>query len=126
HFDPVPTRVRGPSPWTGLGTASLGCAQWAMSADRVLGPVSGPGPAGKGQCAAFHLASSADRVPGHVRRPCPWTWLEQLVPVDLDQPLVADPEMVCDLVQHDSPHLAAERLRVGPVEALERPAVDGD
>jgi hypothetical protein len=34
--------------------------------------------------------------------------------------------MMCDLVQDDVPDLAAQQLRVVPVEALERAAVDRD
>ncbi len=48
------------------------------------------------------------------------------VAVDLDQPLVADPEMVGDLVQHDPPDLLVQQRRVVTVCALERAAVDRD
>src|SRR6476646_3344818 len=51
---------------------------------------------------------------------------ETLVAVDLDQALVADPKMVGDLVQHDTPHLPAQSLLVSPVQALQRSPVDGD
>jgi multiple sugar transport system ATP-binding protein len=49
-----------------------------------------------------------------------------LVAVDLDEPLVADPEVVRDLVQHDAPHLGAEQVVAPAVEALERAAEDRD
>ena len=49
-----------------------------------------------------------------------------LVAAHLLEALVADPEMVGNLVEHDVPYLAAESLRIGAVEALERPAVDRD
>src|SRR4051812_27645349 len=48
------------------------------------------------------------------------------VAVDLDQPLIADPEVMRDLVQHDVPDLAAQDLRVPSVQPFERPAVDRD
>src|SRR6266566_1303729 len=48
------------------------------------------------------------------------------VAIDLDQALVADPEVVGDLVQHDAPHLPAKHLLVLSVEALQRAAVDRD
>ena len=49
-----------------------------------------------------------------------------LVAVDLDQPLVTDAEVVCNLVQHNVPDLPAEQFRVVSVEALERATVDRD
>jgi hypothetical protein len=49
-----------------------------------------------------------------------------LVTVDLDEALVADAEVVGDLVEDDPPHLAAKPLRIAPVQTHERPAVDGD
>ena len=48
------------------------------------------------------------------------------VAVELDQPLVADPEVVRDLVEDDAADLAAEALRIVAVEPFERPAVDRD
>ena len=48
------------------------------------------------------------------------------VAVELDQPLVADPEVVRDLVQHDAADLPLQQLGVVAVEPLERPAVDRD
>src|SRR5713226_2963490 len=48
------------------------------------------------------------------------------VAVDLDQTLVADAEVVRDLVQHDMPDLPAEQLSVVSVETFERAAVDRD
>src|SRR5438132_12573967 len=50
--------------------------------------------------------------------------LDFSVTVDLDQALVADPEMMGDLVQDDAPDLPLEPTAVVPVEALERAAVD--
>ena len=41
-----------------------------------------------------------------------------LVAVELDEPLVADPEVVRDLVEDDAPHLPHEL--VARVQALER------
>src|SRR3954451_13536154 len=52
--------------------------------------------------------------------------LYRSVAVDFHQPLVADPEVVRDLVQHDPPHLAPQDLRVTAGEPLERTAVDRD
>jgi hypothetical protein len=49
-----------------------------------------------------------------------------LVTIDLDQTLVADSEVVCDLVEHDAPHLLAKDLRVVSVDAYERAAEDRD
>ena len=49
-----------------------------------------------------------------------------LVAVDLDQPLVADAEVVCDLVQHNVPDLLAEQFRVMSGGAFERATVDRD
>jgi hypothetical protein len=46
--------------------------------------------------------------------------IKPLVPVDLDEPLVADPEVVRDLVQHDALDLAREQVGVVAVEAFER------
>src|SRR5947207_7314164 len=51
---------------------------------------------------------------------------QRSVTVDLDQTLVADPEVVRNLVQHDPPHLPAQRLRVLTKMALERAAIDRD
>ena len=45
---------------------------------------------------------------------------------ELLEPLVADPEVVGNLVQHHAPDLAAQTFSIGAVEALERPAVDRD
>ena len=52
--------------------------------------------------------------------------MSRSVAVDLDQPLVADAEVVGDLVQHDVPDLPGQQLGIVPVEALERAAVDRD
>jgi hypothetical protein len=49
-----------------------------------------------------------------------------LIAPELLEPLVADSEMVRDLVQHDAPDLPAQTLAIGTVESLERPAIDGD
>jgi hypothetical protein len=49
-----------------------------------------------------------------------------LVATHLFEALVADPEMVGNLVEYDVPDLAAKRLRIGTVEALERASVDRD
>ena len=49
-----------------------------------------------------------------------------LVATHLFEALVTDPEMVGNLVDHHVPDLAAQRLRIGAVEALERAAVDRD
>src|SRR6266540_6646049 len=49
-----------------------------------------------------------------------------LVASHLFEALVADPEVVSNLVEHDSPDLAAQTLAIGAVEALERSAVDRD
>src|SRR5438876_8666580 len=76
-----------------------------------------------------------------VIRPCPWpcrdcpqrglslkalrtTRSRGLVAVDLDQTVVADSEVVRDLVQHHSLHLPAKDVLVSSVEALQRAAVD--
>ena len=48
------------------------------------------------------------------------------VAVELDEALVADPEVVGDLVQDDAFHLALEPRRVAAVEPLERAAEDRD
>src|SRR3954447_2528886 len=47
------------------------------------------------------------------------------VAVDLDQPLVADPEVMCDLVPHDVAHLGGEHFRIRAVMPNERAAIDG-
>src|ERR671931_1488634 len=62
------------------------------------------------------------RIPtgGYAKRP------DRLVTVDLEQAFVADAEMVGELVEDDSPDLAAQQLRVVPVEPHERAAVDRD
>ena len=49
---------------------------------------------------------------------------QALVAVELEEPLVADAEVVRDLVEHHPPHLPHEL--VARVQPLERPAVDGD
>src|SRR3954453_11699035 len=49
-----------------------------------------------------------------------------LVAAHLLETLVADAKMVGDLVKHDVSDLAAQSLRIGTVEALERAAVDRD
>jgi len=49
-----------------------------------------------------------------------------LVAAELLETLVADSEMVSDLVQHYPPDLAPQALPIGAVQALERPAVDRD
>src|SRR5206468_11035987 len=49
-----------------------------------------------------------------------------LVPVDLDEPLVADAEMMRDLVEHDASDLPAQQLGIVAVESPERAAVDRD
>src|SRR6266702_527133 len=49
-----------------------------------------------------------------------------LVAVDLDQPLVADAEVVGDLVQHDVPYPFAQQLGIVSVEPFERAAVNRD
>src|ERR1700704_812884 len=49
-----------------------------------------------------------------------------LVAADLDQPLVADAEVMCDLVQHDVPDLAPQHLRVPSIKPFQRTAVDRD
>jgi hypothetical protein len=54
------------------------------------------------------------------------TGLQSLVAPDLLETLVADPEVVSNFVEHDSPDLAAQTLPIGAVEALEWPAVDRD
>jgi len=43
------------------------------------------------------------------------------VPIELNEALVADPEMVRDLVQDDALRLAAQQLGIAAVEAFERP-----
>ena len=48
------------------------------------------------------------------------------VTVELAQPLIADSEVMCDLVQDDSPNLAFEALPRAPVETFERLPVDRD
>jgi hypothetical protein len=49
-----------------------------------------------------------------------------LIAIDLDQPLVADPEMVGDFVQNDALDLRDEPVWVVAVESNERPTVDRD
>ena len=49
-----------------------------------------------------------------------------LVAVDLDEPLVADAEVVCDLVQNNVPDLPTEQFGVMSEEAFERTTVDRD
>jgi hypothetical protein len=48
------------------------------------------------------------------------------VPVDLDQSLVADPEMVRDLVEHDSLRLRPQTFGIGSIQAFEWRAIDRD
>ena len=48
------------------------------------------------------------------------------VAIELDQPLVADPEVMRDLVEHDVPDLAAETIGVAGSESRDRPAEDAD
>src|SRR5205085_6577315 len=48
------------------------------------------------------------------------------VPIHRPEPLVADPEVVGDLVQDDASDLLDEALRIGAIVALQRAAVDGD
>jgi uncharacterized protein (DUF1800 family) len=48
------------------------------------------------------------------------------VTIDFDQTLVADSEVMRDLVQDDASHLAAKQLRVVSVETHERTTVDRD
>jgi hypothetical protein len=48
------------------------------------------------------------------------------VAVDLEQALVADPEVMGDLVEDNPSYLAAKALRVVSVETQQRSAVDGD
>src|SRR5437868_3596289 len=48
------------------------------------------------------------------------------IAIDPDQPLVADPEVVRELVERNAPHFAAQPLHVAAVQAQERPAVDRD
>src|SRR5487761_1197219 len=48
------------------------------------------------------------------------------IAAELDEPFVADPEVVGHLVPDDVAHLAAQQLCVGSVQALERAAVDRD
>src|SRR3954451_14259311 len=48
------------------------------------------------------------------------------VAVDLDQPLVADPEVMRDLVPDDVAHLVREHAYVRAVMPEKRPAIDGD
>jgi hypothetical protein len=48
------------------------------------------------------------------------------VTIDFDQTLVADSEVMRDLVEDDASHLAAEQLRVVSVETHERATVDRD
>ena len=50
----------------------------------------------------------------------------RLVAAEVEQALVADAEMVGDLVPHDVLDLVAQQNRIGTVEPLERPAVDLD
>src|SRR5437867_13257648 len=49
-----------------------------------------------------------------------------LVAIELDEALVADAEVVRDLVQHHAPDLTAQALAVVAVVPLERAAVDRD
>ena len=55
-------------------------------------------------------------------------WLSRtlLITIELDEALVADAEMVRDLVEHDAADLLAQPVAVGAVEADERIAVDRD
>src|ERR1700747_753493 len=48
------------------------------------------------------------------------------VTIELDQPLVADPEVMRDLVEHDVPDLAAQTIGVAGSESRDRPAEDAD
>ncbi len=48
------------------------------------------------------------------------------VSVELDEPVVADPEVVSDLVQDDALDLAPQPFQVGAVQSLERAAEDSD
>jgi len=51
---------------------------------------------------------------------------KSLVPAHLLESLVADAEMMGNLVEHDVQDLAAQSRRIGAVDALERAAVDRD
>src|SRR5947207_15823 len=66
-----------------------------------------------------------DRSPGRSARLAPEP-VSPSVPVELDQPCVADPEVVGDLVSDDVPHLALEPLPIAAAEAVQGPAVDRD
>src|ERR1700731_2265024 len=48
------------------------------------------------------------------------------VAIELDQPLVTDPEVMRDLVQHDVSDLAAQTIGVAGSESRGRPAEDAD
>src|SRR6201987_3322780 len=48
------------------------------------------------------------------------------VTIELDQPLVADPEVMRDLVEHDVSDLAAQTIGVAGSESRDRPAEDAD
>jgi hypothetical protein len=53
-------------------------------------------------------------------------WFGLSVPVELDQPLVADSEVMRELVQDDAANLAAQAFGIRAVEAHERRTVDRD
>ena len=53
-----------------------------------------------------HRQASEDVPPGAQRRPAA-SISTTSVAIELDQPLVADPEVMRDLVEHDVPDLAA-------------------
>src|ERR1700726_3353535 len=48
------------------------------------------------------------------------------VAIELDQPLVADPEVMGDLVEHDVSDLAAQTIGVAGSKSRDRPAEDAD
>src|SRR5271156_3785664 len=48
------------------------------------------------------------------------------VAIELDQPLVTDPEVMRDLVEHDVSDLAAQTIGVAGSESRDRPAEDAD
>ncbi len=49
-----------------------------------------------------------------------------LVAAHLSQPIVADTEVVSDLMQHHSSHLELETISIAAVIPLERPTIDRD
>src|SRR6266540_4812160 len=92
----------------------------------------GRSPRHRGRYAAFEPATSAitadclasgmgrfssriERRHAHGWASLPACWRSAAspsVPVDLDEPLVADAEVVCDLVQDDASDLSAQELRI--------------